>query len=234
MVNLYTRIESDFKKKSKNRRSQIIFIFASIIYLISMLSLSDVVFKNKIDKIGVPFFIFSLIGAFLFLIGCYVYIFCVLKFQYEEKIGIGDFFDFEDTIHLYHIKNQQKDVEVLKEILHKNGVNTRPKVLEVLRHYQCMIPKNINSGQLFSVLALVVAILALLTSDNIINSVANSAFVLEILFLAILMYLVVVYINKKLFSFFGKKEFYLKLEGIISEIYINYHIKEKVNSKKEK
>ena len=93
----------------------------------------------------------------------------------ENKMNI---MDIEINTKLYQIQTHDKDIEILKIILKEHNVNTRPKQLEAIRHYQALIPRNIIGGSSFiSVLAFAISIIALILDDKVYYNEENLKFI---------------------------------------------------------
>ena len=101
-------------------------------------------------------------------------------------------------------------------------INTRPKVEEAIRHYQCLLPKRVSqTGQLLSILAFVISTLALLTSETVLQSVENVSFILGIILTVVIIYIAVRLIEKNIFRIFGKDALYTRIEDSLAEIFRN-------------
>lgn len=209
---MYIKIETQFKKRSACRKTQAIFIVALIIWAV----LSTFVF----DKIfGEMRFWHSIISAIIFYIGVYIYV--VFAVKGESDFEIKKVWNILFVIDLYQMKIHDHDHKLLKEILIENHINTRPKTLEAIRHYQVLLPRRIISGgNLMSVVALTTSIIALLLGDNGFKSIENAQLVFTIIFTVVLFYLMGSMINKTIFKVFGEEELYKRLEASLSKIYM--------------
>jgi len=49
--------------------------------------------------------------------------------------------DIDINIKLYQLQVHDNDIKLLMDILKKHNINTRPKQLEAIRHYQTPIDK---------------------------------------------------------------------------------------------
>ena len=120
----------------------------------------------------------------------------------------------------------QKDIKILVKILKDNSINTRPKTLEAIRHYQTLIPRNLEiTSQVISVIAIAISLIALIFDDKIFYSAENLAIALVFFILIIILYLAFRSYNKILLKMFGKYEFYKRLELTLSDIYMRSLIK---------
>ena len=162
---------------------------------------------------------FILYGV-VFYIG--VYVFIITKVCKSEDFHWKNVMDIEINTKLYQIQTHDKDIGILKIILKEHNVNTRPKQLEAIRHYQALIPRNIIGGSSFiSVLAFAISIIALILDDKVYYNEENLKFIFTFLFVVSLIYLIFYLFNKNIFKLFGSAELYKRLESSISEIYMD-------------
>ena len=157
-----------------------------------------------------------------------------LKRQIDDKTIIDkNIRELEDRIR-YKIQKQLglhgtcfEDIKILSGILKENNINTRPKVQETIRHYQCLLPRKIiSSGQLLAILAFTISVMALLFSEPIMASIGNVQVVLEIILSVIIIYAAIRIIEKNYFRCFGNDELYVRLEASLSEIFMDYYLKD--------
>ena len=211
---MYLKIEEEFKKKSLLRRSQIAFF--SIYFLLAIL-LAWICMKYVDDN---RIWLYIILYGVVFYIG--VYVFVSAKVCKSEDFHWKNVMDIEINTKLYQIQTHDKDIEILKIILKEHNVNTRPKQLEAIRHYQALIPRNIIGGSSFiSVLAFAISILALILDDKVYYNEENLKFIFTFLFVVSLIYLIFYFLNKNIFKLFGSAELYKRLESSISEIYMD-------------
>ena len=211
---MYLKIEEEFKKKSLLRRSQIAFF--SIYYLLAILVVW-ICMKYVDDN---RTWLYIILYGVVFYIG--VYVFVITKVCKSKDFHWKNVMDIEINTKLYQIQTHDKDIEILKIILKEHNVNTRPKQLEAIRHYQALIPRNIIGGSSFiSVLAFAISIIALILDDKVYYNEENLKFIFAFLFVVSLIYLIFYFLNKNIFKLFGSAELYKRLESSISEIYMD-------------
>ena len=211
---MYLKIEEEFKKKSLLRRSQIAFL--GIYFLLAFL-LAWFCMKYVADN---RIWLYIILYGVVFYIG--VYVFIITKVCKSEDFHWKNVMDIEINTKLYQIQTHDKDIEILKIILKEHNVNTRPKQLEAIRHYQALIPRNIIGGSSFiSVLAFAISIIALILYDKVYYNEENLKFIFTFLFVVSLIYLIFYFLNKNIFKLFGSAELYKRLESSISEIYMD-------------
>ena len=211
---MYLKIEEEFKKKSLLRRSQIAFF--SIYFLLAIL-VAWICMKYVDDN---RIWLYIILYGVVFYIG--VYAFIITKVCKSEDFHWKNLMDIEINTKLYQIQTHDKDIEILKIILKEHNVNTRPKQLEAIRHYQALTPRNIIGGSSFiSVLAFAISIIALILDDKVYYNEENLKFIFTFLFLVSLIYLIFYFLNKNIFKLFGSAELYKRLESSISEIYMD-------------
>ncbi len=219
---MYLQIENEFKNNSKTLASQLLLILGAFLF-----SCVCTIFLNAVVKKGYGENIYALIlfgGMFIFYVICYVFVF--FKGLKKEQRTVKAFFKVSATIRAYQNKIHSDDIKILKEILEKHKINTRPKVEEAIRHYQCLLPRKVSqSGQLLSILAFVISVLALLVTETVMQSVENVGFILGIILTVILIYALVRLIEKNIFRSFGKDALYTRIEDSLSEIFMTYYLK---------
>ena len=211
---MYLKIEEEFKKKSLLRRSQIAFF--SIYFLLAIL-VAWICMKYVDDN---RIWLYIILYGVVFYIG--VYVFIITKVCKSKDFHWKNVMDIEINTKLYQIQTHDKDIKILKIILKEHNVNTRPKQLEAIRHYQALIPRNIIGGSSFiSVLAFAISIIALILDDKVYYNEENLEFIFTFLFVVSLIYLIFCFLNKNIFKLFGSAELYKRLESSISEIYMD-------------
>ncbi len=220
---MYLRIEKEFKKKSKNRKYQLLFVLGVFIY---SFTLSNVlVLGVGLEKSIGTYILITFSSLIPFYLVCYGVILLTVK-KYE-KISFFQILDIENIKNKYQEIIYKEDIKILTEILKQNKINTRPKVQETIRHYQCMLPRRIEStGKLLTILAFAISIMALLFSDTVISSMKNIQVIFVIVFVVVVMYWVIHIIEKNYFRIFGKEELYIRLEASLSEIFMIYYLKD--------
>lgn len=220
---MYNKISDEFKANSHYSINQSIYIgLPGILLLISFL-LFYFLKWNLFQPIYLYFiYVFTLL--LLILIGYYALVIITVKkedgFSWKKIWRISKIIKlFTDTVH-------KKDIELLIRILKKQGVNTRPKVLEVLKHYQCLLPRKTKTGiSIVSFLALCVSILALVYNDYVQKSEINQLIVAIVIVGALLVALVVYQLNRNIFRFLGEDALNERIEMAISEIWMKSMIK---------
>lgn len=219
---MYLQIENEFKENSRIRSSQILFIVGAILFVLINSSFLDQIRASNFTN---EYYLLVFLGdTFLFYFICYLFVF--FKGTDKRYRSVKNFISVHKTIHAYQDKLHEKDISILKEILQDYNIDTRPKVEEAIRHYQCLLPRKVSqTGQLLSILALVVSILALLVSEMVSQSVENVEFILGIILTVIIIYIVVRLIEKNVFRIFGKDALYTRIEDSLSEIFMTYYLK---------
>ena len=215
---MFQKIEEDFKKLSQVIEYRKYYVLAlSVVFIIIFATCIDV---NDIT-VNIDL-VFIIMCAFYML--CYVILFIITFVNKQTRIK--DFTKFSLVKSKFDEFIHRDDIESLNKILVKYGVDTRPKVAELLRHYQSIMYKNIKSnGQFISLLALGISLLAFFFSETLLTSYVFLQLSIEILLLIIMCYFLVSTINKNLFSFFGNEKFYERIESYVFEIFVNYYKK---------
>ena len=219
---MYLQIEEEFKKQSKTRNAQVLFVLGTF-----LLALICTMLLNKIagiDNYEIAYTIILLLGLFIFYTICYIFMFVIGLCKKQRSFE--QFFKIKDTICTYQEKLHNDDIKILQGILKNHKINTRPKVEEAIRHYQCLLPRKVSQpGQLLTILAFVISTLALLFSETVISSTENVQFIGGIIFTIIIIYAVVRMIEKNIFRIFGKDVLYMRIEDSLSEIFMTYYLK---------
>ena len=219
---MYLQIENKFKKNSKIRISQLLFI-AGVLLIAIICSMISKLIKSE-ENYWDFYALILLIGSFVFYVICYVFMFFIGLTK--DKRTIKAFFSIGETIQAYQNRLHEEDIKILKAILEEHKINTRPKIEEAIKHYQCLLPRKISqTGQLLSILAFVISTLALLVSETVIASAENVGFILGIIFMITIFYALVRFIEKNIFRVFGKDAFYTRIEDSLSEIFMTYYLK---------
>lgn len=220
---MYNSIRSEFKDRSKYYKNQSIYVCIPIFYIVLAVL---IIFVSKIDIFN-PFYLYIiLICSLAVLIFLTYYGVMIITVRKDEKFSFKKILRIMPLVDLYSEYIHSKDINLLVEILKDYGVNTRPKVQEVLRHFQCLLPrKTVGGGQLISVLALTIAVLALLFQDNIYNSENNMLMAIIIIGFVLILYLLFYMFNKDVLRVFGVDALNQRIESAVSEIWIKSMIK---------
>ena len=97
---------------------------------------------------------------------------------------------------------------------------------EIIKHYQCILPRKVEqSGQLLSILAFVISVLALLLSETVIKSAENIAGAIIILVMVALLYLIAQSFNRNVLKVFSKDSLYERIESSLAEIFMIWYLK---------
>lgn len=227
---MYFEIENEFKRNSTIRTSQLLLVLGSML-LSSICTFITELLANEENYANI-YMCVLLVGLVFFYIICYCYMF--FKGIKKQQRTLKTFFQIKKTIQAYKSTIHNIDINLLNKILKSHEINTRPKVEEAIRHYQCLLPRKINqSGQLTSLLALVISFLALLSSETILNSLESARFILGVLLTVVIMYLFVKWIDDSVFRAFSRNALYARIEESLSEIFMSYYIKKDNNVTKK-
>jgi hypothetical protein len=203
---MYYSIESEFKKNSWHKRDMIFILILSISYTILSILLSGI-FGSIWYSYGLTLVIVPV---------QYTYIFFLVKKYCNIKIN---YWEFKKNIQFYIDERKSRDAKLLAEICKKNSINTRPKVLEAIRHYQTLVPRNIiGSGVFLSLVAIIISIVAFSFDDNTISS-ERFQLMMSIFLLVAILYAFFKFTIDQFASSFGTKALYKRMEDILSTIY---------------
>lgn len=219
---MYNVITEKFNDKSRNFNNRLAVVFVPIILFGSVIFGCIPLYNKDYAKWLVP-----LLFGFVFilcLLNCYMVIY--LSIRKEPQFSKKNCWRLISMVRLYKTVMHNNDIEILIKILQEEGVNTRPKVLEVLRHYQCLLPRNtIGKSQFISILALSVSVLAFVFS-NILSKPFEYQLITILCILGVLfVYVLGCALNKKVFYFFGEAALITRIEMAVSEIWMKSLIK---------
>lgn len=209
---MYYSIEKEFKKNSWHKRDLRFILILSISYIILSILLSAF-FGSIWYSYGLTLGILPI---------QYTYIFFLVKKYCNTQVN---YWEFKKNVQSYINERKTRDAKLLAEICKKNSINTRPKVLEAIRHYQTLIPRNIiGSGVFLSLVAIIISIVAFSFDDNTISS-ERFQFMLSIFLLVGILYAFFKLTVDQFASSFGNKALYRRMEDILSSIYFQSIIK---------
>lgn len=213
---MFNNIESKFKKSSVYHKN-IFFLFITFVFYF--------VFGFLILKeTNLCFFIIFIIFL-CFIIYTYI-VFKNVNMKVYSKNNWKKVFNLSYTINNFFNNQRNKDKELLKKILKEEGINTRPKVGHIIEHYRVIIPRSINGGGAFlSILAVFISMGTFIYDQNanIVNEKAQ--IIAELVVLVLIGWAIFSSIAKTIGTLYSKKSFYLRMEDILTEIYINSEIK---------
>jgi len=209
---MYYIIEKDFKKNSWHKRDMTFILILSISYTILSILLSGI-FGSIWYSYGLTLVIVPV---------QYTYIFFLVKKHCNTQVN---YWKFKKNVQSYIAERKSRDAKLLAEICKKNSINTRPKVLEAIRHYQTLVPRNIiGSGVFLSLVAIIISIVAFSFDDNTISS-ERFQLMISIFLLVGILYAFFKLTVDQFASSFGNKALYRRMEDILSSIYFQSIIK---------
>lgn len=220
---MYDEIDYRFRKEAKELNNRLAFLGLAGIYLIIFI-VSLFVFDEHIFD---PFYNYIIsVVALGVVVLLSIYLLIVVSIRKESSFSWKKIWKVRTIINIYYDTIHEKDIKLLIILLKEFNTNTRPKVQEALRHYQCQLPRRI-AGQnfLISLVALTVSLIALFIQDRIMESPVNVAVAIAIIAGVIIIYFVLTKLNNTYLRYFGKVAFYERMEMAISEIYMKCLIK---------
>ena len=110
---MYLQIEEEFKKQSKTRNAQVLFVLGVILLAFICTILLDKI--AGLDNYEISYIIILLLGTFIFYTICYTFMFVVGLSKKQRSFK--QFFKIEDTIHSYQEKLHSDDIKILQGIL---------------------------------------------------------------------------------------------------------------------
>ncbi|MDE6676497.1 MAG: hypothetical protein K2K12_02130 [Clostridia bacterium] len=219
---MYNAISEKFRDKSRHYNNRLAVVSVPIILIPSVIFGCIPLYSKDYAKWLVPL-LFGFVFIFC-LVHCYMIIFISVRKEPEFSRNIC--WRLRAMVRLYKTVMHNNDIEILIKILKEEGANTRPKVLEVLRHYQCLLPRNtIGRSQFISILALSVSVLAFIFSDILSMSFDYQLIILLCLLGILFLYILGYALNKEVFYFFGEAALITRIEMAVSEIWMKSLIK---------
>lgn len=210
---MYYCIEKEFKKNAWYKRDLWFILILSISYMILAIALSAI-FGSIWYSYGLTLLIVPIQYTYIFLI---VKKYCNLNVKYWKM---------KSNIQIYVEERKSRDAKLLADICKKNSINTRPKVLEAIRHYQILVPRNIiGSGVFLSLVAIIISVIAFSFNEN--NTISSERFqlMMSIFLLVGILYAFFKLTVEQFASSFGSKALYQRMEDILSTIYFQSLIK---------
>ena len=220
---MYNQISEKFKKESKITNFYGAFFAMP---LLVVLILAMIVGFSKWDPMSSFYSYIILLLSFVIGTILFLYIFILFLLKKEKQFKWKNIWRIKSNIQMLMKAMHQKDIELLINILKSQGVNTRPKVLEILRHYQCLLPRRTVAGtQIISICALIISMIALFFQDKVFYSQETAIAVTAIIFGSILIYIILWWANKNILRVLGEDALIERIEMAVSEIWIKSLIK---------
>lgn len=220
---MYRKISQSFKEQSNQLKNTINLILTPFIFLLLIIL---ALFLFDINGILYEWLeiVTILLGYLLTFLTFYIII--IYSIRKSEQYKWKKIWNIPFNIKLFKETSHDNDIKLLVTILKDNGINTRPKVLEALRHYQCLLPHKVSgSTSIFSILALCISVLAFVFSDYFLKSETNRIITAVIIILVVLIYVAIYQLNSKVFRYIGENALNERIEMAISEIWIKSMIK---------
>ena len=219
---MYTEITEKFKSDCRELNNMTMFILVPIMLFIIAIAVSISLHNNACIDWLAP--VLVLLATVFSLLNYYLIV--LFSIKNEPQFSKKNFWRIVSMVELYQEVMHKKDIKILINILKNSGVNTRPKVLEVLRHYQICLPRKIIGGsQIISILALTISTLAFVFSDILSMSFESQIMTLIIIMFVLFIYLFGYVLNKRIFHYFGEAALYIRIESAVSEIWMKSLIK---------
>ena len=108
---MYLQIENEFKKNSKTRTSQLLFVVGVVILSIICTTILDII--KVAENYASVYAVILLVGMFIFYIICYVIMFFIGISK--GKRTIKSFFQIQTTIQAYQKRIHDEDIKILKK-----------------------------------------------------------------------------------------------------------------------
>lgn len=220
---MYNKINKKFLDSSNVNQNRGVLI---TIPLICAILAGLIIYFCKIDIVNSYFVL--ILSAVIYLVCTLflVYFYIISQIKDNEEFSFKKLLNFKQNVILFVETLHKKDIKLLIEILKENGINTRPKVQEVLHHYQCLLPRRtIGSSQIIAILALTVSILALMLQNEVMLNQFKIMVIVLVIAVVVLFYLVWYMMNRDIFRAFGQDAFNERMESALSEIWIKQLIK---------
>ena len=219
---MYNEINSKFYYKSTSRVHREIFIitpFILLFLLVLLVFLCKDFFKSALN-------IFLITIAFSFIALILFYSLIVYSIRKSDEFSWKKVWRIISAIELYRKFMHQQDTELLIQILKEHNINTRPKVLEAIRHYQCLIPRKIGGySYILSLVAICLSVIGIFFQESVLNSQFNLLILLFLLVCILLVGTLAYILNKDVFRYIGTDALNERIEMALSEIYMKMLIR---------
>lgn len=219
---MYNEINSQFYNKSKSENNRGIFLGVPILLLFLFVVLA-ICFRG--------FFASALntclvLGTIFLVALISFYSLIIYSVKNDDEFAWKRVWRVLSTIALYRKIMHRRDTELLIQILKEHDINTRPKVLEAIRHYQCLIPRKIGGySYLLSLFAVCLSMVGIFFQETILNSELNLLILISVLLILILLGVMIYLLNRDVFRYFGENAINERIEMALSEIYMKKLIK---------
>ena len=214
---MYDKFECIYKKKTKKRYVDLIFILDIVLVTICLVRCFDI---SNIKE----YFYLIILGLILSYLLYYLEVILILIVHKKiDKENWRVIFELNNILYLYEMTISSLDRVTLINILNQLNINSVDKVKILHDHYHSLIHKKENIIiDLFSIFcSSIITILPLYLSGDYMNQMISESvlkFMLLILFLFSLIYISVnIYLNK-----FGINSFYKLITNSLFELIINY------------
>lgn len=210
---MYTEIEEVFIEQAQFRKSRFRMLLFAVLVFIAYVWVASKINTDLLLMLWA-------LGSLIFFFGS-VYGWLLFSIRKVKEFNKKQFWDVYYVIELYHKRNHDADIAVLKRALEEHHIDTKAKMEEAIRHYQMLIPRNVKSGSSWlSVLSLAIAVIALLVSGDVLFKEPYMEIASMMFWIIISLYMMYLLINKGVLWLFGSIELYKRLEASISEIYM--------------
>jgi hypothetical protein len=210
---MYYNIEKEFKKNSYYKKD-LVFV---LILLLSYIMLA-IIIGSLLNSVWYSYGLIPLIIPVQ-----YTYIYHITKKNFNFPVK---YWDLKRNVQIYMNERKSRDTKLLIKVCEKNGINSRPKVLEAIRHYQVLVPRNIiGSGMFLSLIAVIISVVAFSFNENNVISSERFQLIMALFLLATILYALFKFTINQITSSFGRKALYRKMEDILSLIYFQSLIK---------
>ena len=173
----------------------------------------------------------SIIGLVVLIIGSWIVICSVVYFTSKSKLNLcrKDFFRCVSTFKKL-IAVQPDDITIIVPMAKRVGINTRPKILEAIRHFQLLLSVKYKHGfAVMSAITLAVSIISILISATSAGR-NNDILGLLVLLIAVIIYIAIACVAVKIFfkplyDDLSENALLVRIEETLSEIWMKQLIK---------
>lgn len=209
---MYNIIEKEFIKKSNFVKLQnhllIFYIVFGVLYFLPL-----IITKNN----NLLFLLYICVLLIMFLFSFYLYLYFKLK-KNSKKLK---FFAIKTNINELKQYIHDSEIKAMKEILLKNKIYRTDKIKEIIEHYRILLPRNIVKGtDILAWISFIISIVALFSTDIVGNNFTSLNIKLIFILAGILILIIFYFIGKTIKLLNNKESLYIRIESILSEIYI--------------
>ena len=216
---MFNEIETKFKEKSQFNLNSKLLISLAVVYIVAAFFISKK-YENDFNLW------IAVIPAIAFYVVIYIYMIGYnIKYKVYNRKNWWKVIHIENSYIEFKKVQREQDKNLLVSLLEEKHVNTRPKVANILEHYRVLLPRTIiGGGQFMAILALIISVESFIFSSNLKEANERAAIFGFNLGLLAILWIMFSSATTLIGNIYSKKSFYVRMEDILTEIYINKDI----------